>query len=244
LAPRHTRARARAGTAAHLAAAVAAKKHIPTQTNTNKKQEQAAAGGAAKPATAPAAGYDIKDDCGEVLFTRDAIQKATKQLGRQIAADYAHKAPLLVPILKGSFIFAADLTRALDPCPAGMSVEFVSARSYGAGFETSGTVQVSFDEAAVKGRHCVMVDDLCDSGLTLATVKERLLAAGAASVASVVLLDKKARRKVDFVPDYIGYDCPNHWVAGMGMDTNQLYRGLDEVVVLKPDAIKRALGGQ
>ncbi|KIY92183.1 Hypoxanthine-guanine phosphoribosyltransferase [Monoraphidium neglectum] len=86
-----------------------------------------------------------------------------------------------------------------------------------------------------------MVDDLCDSGLTLETVRDRLLAAGAASVKSVVLLDKKARRKVDFVPDYVGMDCPNQWVAGMGMDTNQIYRGLDQVVVLKEDAIKRAL---
>jgi len=78
----------------------------------------------------------------------------------QIAADYATRSPLLVPILKGSFIFAADLVRALDPCPENMAVEFVTARSYGAGFETSGTVQVSFDEGAVAGRHCVMVDDL------------------------------------------------------------------------------------
>ena len=81
----------------------------------------------------------------------------------------------------------------------------------------------------------------CDSGLTLATVRAKLLAAGAASVASCVLLDKKARRKVDFTPDYVGYDCPNQWVAGVGMDTNQLFRGLDEVVVLKDAAIKRAL---
>jgi hypothetical protein len=156
------------------------------------------------------AAYDIKDDCGEVLFTREQVQQATADLGRrvgrptaaaharsaavtaaelppkcsapsslptsskshtptnhptppsspQIARDYAHKSPLIVPILKGSFIFAADLVRALDPCPEHMAVEFVSARSYGAGFETSGEVQVAFDAAAVKGRHCVMVDDL------------------------------------------------------------------------------------
>lgn len=185
--------------------------------------------------------YDIKNDCGEVLFSREQVQEATKELGRKIAADYATLSPLIVPILKGSFIFAADLVRSLDPCPEHMAVEFVTARSYGAGFETSGTVQVSFDESAVKGRHCVMVDDLCDSGLTLATVQEKLLAAGAASVKSCVLLDKKARRKVDFVPEYIGMDCPNQWVAGMGMDTNQVYRGLDQVVVLKQEAIDRVL---
>lgn len=81
----------------------------------------------------------------------------------------------------------------------------------------------------------------CDSGLTLATVRDRVLAAGAATVTSAVLLDKKARRKVEFVPDYVGYDCPNQWVAGVGMDTNQLFRGLDQVVVLKEAAIKSAL---
>ena len=79
---------------------------------------------------------------------------------KQIAADYRDKAPLLVPILKGAFIFAADLVRALDPSPLNTAVEFVTARSYGAGFETSGEVQVEFDAAAVRGRHCVMVDDL------------------------------------------------------------------------------------
>ena len=72
-------------------------------------------------------------------------------------------------------------------------------------------------------------------------MRDRLVAAGASSVKSVVLLDKKARRKVDFVPDYVGYECPNQWVAGVGMDTNQMFRGLEEVVVLKQEAIARAL---
>jgi hypoxanthine phosphoribosyltransferase len=86
------------------------------------------------------------------------------------------------------------------------------------------------------------VDDLVDSGLTLKTVADSVLAAGAASVKSAVLLDKRARRKVEYEADYVGFQCPNHWVAGMGMDTNQLYRSLDYVAVLKPEAIKKALG--
>lgn len=155
----------------------------------------------APPPSPPQTHYDIKNDCGEVLFTKEQIADATKRLGRQvraarertnsplsfalrllscaalnvqipsgpptpppttkqIAADYRDKAPLLVPILKGAFIFAADLVRALDPSPLNTAVEFVTARSYGAGFETSGEVQVEFDAAAVRGRHCVMVDDL------------------------------------------------------------------------------------
>eukprot|EP00879_Flechtneria_rotunda_P014325 GHRR01014965.1.p1 GENE.GHRR01014965.1~~GHRR01014965.1.p1 ORF type:complete len:204 (+),score=54.66 GHRR01014965.1:559-1170(+) len=186
--------------------------------------------------------YDIHKDVTDILFTKPQMAARIEQMGREIGADYQGKRPLLVPILKGGFIFAADLIRALNPCPEDTAVEFVSARSYGNRTETSGTVQVSFDTEAVKGRHCLMVDDLCDSGLTLLTVREKLLEAGALSVKSAVLLDKKARRKVQFDPDYIGFDCPNHWVAGMGMDTNQFFRSLDYVAVLKPEAIKRAVG--
>eukprot|EP00882_Tetradesmus_deserticola_P019464 GHRQ01020953.1.p1 GENE.GHRQ01020953.1~~GHRQ01020953.1.p1 ORF type:complete len:216 (+),score=74.74 GHRQ01020953.1:135-782(+) len=192
-------------------------------------------------AAAAAATYSIHDDVGEVLFSKQQMAEKVAEMGKLLGITYQGKAPVLMPILKGGFIFAADLIRALDPCPEDLVVEFVSARSYGAGFETSGTVQVSFDAEAVKGRHCLMVDDLCDSGLTLMTVRDQLLAAGAASVASVVLLDKRARRKVSYDPDFVCLDCPNHWVAGMGMDTNQRFRSMDYVAVLKPKAIQRAL---
>jgi hypoxanthine phosphoribosyltransferase len=185
--------------------------------------------------------YDIHADAGDILFTKEQMQAKVVELGKIIGKEYQGRRPIFMPILKGGFIFAADLIRCLDPCPEHLMVEFCSARSYGARVETSGTVQISFDEQVVKGRHVLMVDDLCDSGLTLLSVCERLMEAGAASVQSVVLLDKRARRKVAYDPDYIGFDCPNHWVAGMGMDTNQLYRSLDYVAVLKPSAIKNAL---
>ena len=187
------------------------------------------------------ANYDIHGDAGDILFTKEQMQAKVVELGRVLGRDYQGMRPVFMPILKGGFIFAADLIRCLDPCPEHLMVEFCSARSYGARVETSGTVQISFDEQVVKGRHVLMVDDLCDSGLTLLSVQQRLLEAGAASVKSVVLLDKRARRKVEYHPEYIGFDCPNHWVAGMGMDTNQLYRSLDYVAVLKPHAIKKAL---
>ncbi|WIA13955.1 hypothetical protein OEZ85_002524 [Tetradesmus obliquus] len=192
-------------------------------------------------AAASAATYSIHDDVGEVLFTKQQMAEKVVEMGKLLGKTYEGKAPVLMPILKGGFIFAADLIRALDPCPEDLVVEFVSARSYGARTETSGTVQVSFDAEAVAGRHCLMVDDLCDSGLTLLTVRDQLLAAGAASVASVVLLDKRARRKVSYDPDFVCLDCPNQWVAGMGMDTNQRYRSMDYVAVLKPEAIQKAM---
>lgn len=181
-------------------------------------------------------------DVAQVLFTAEQLHAKTQELGRVLAAEYKDKQPLLAPILKGGFVFAADLVRAMTPCPAGLGVEFISARSYGARTETSGEVEVSFDESAVAGRHCLLVDDLCDSGLTLKTVHEKVLAAGAASVKSVVALDKRGRRKVEYHPDFVGADVGNVWLAGYGMDTHQQYRAFGDVVVLTQAAIDRALG--
>mmetsp|Transcript_4539 Transcript_4539/g.7723 ORF Transcript_4539/g.7723 Transcript_4539/m.7723 type:complete len:200 (-) Transcript_4539:796-1395(-) len=182
-----------------------------------------------------AARYDVHDDCVEILFTAAQIQEKVVELGRQVGHEYEHLRPIFMPILKGGFIVAADLLRHLEPCPRGLEVEFVAASSYGKGTETSGTVTVSFDTASVKGRHVLLVDDLCDSGLTLFEVQRHVQEAGAASVKSLVLLDKTARRKMEFVPDFIGFECPNKWIVGNGMDTAQIYRSLPYIGVLKSD---------
>lgn len=179
------------------------------------------------------------DDVLQIMFTREQIAERIVELGRQVAQDYDDKAPVIMPILKGGFIVAADFVRALDPVPEGMMVEFVQASSYGAGTETSGRVEVSFNTEVVKGRHVLMVDDLCDSGLTLLTVHQLLVEAGVASVKSLVLLDKVARRKVEYTPDYIGFPCPNVWIVGNGMDTAQLYRSLGYIGSLKPEVQKK-----
>eukprot|EP00195_Chlamydomonas_chlamydogama_P004921 CAMPEP_0202902656 /NCGR_PEP_ID=MMETSP1392-20130828/16980_1 /ASSEMBLY_ACC=CAM_ASM_000868 /TAXON_ID=225041 /ORGANISM="Chlamydomonas chlamydogama, Strain SAG 11-48b" /LENGTH=186 /DNA_ID=CAMNT_0049589451 /DNA_START=113 /DNA_END=670 /DNA_ORIENTATION=+ len=179
--------------------------------------------GEAKPAQAV---HTIHDDIEEVLFTREQIDQKTAELAQRVVADYHDKKPVIMPILKGGFIVAADLVRNLHPVPEDMEVEFIHASSYGAGTETSGTVKVSFHADAVKGRHVLMVDDLCDSGLTLFEVSRHLVEAGAASVRSLVLLDKKERRKLDYTPDYVGFQCPNRWIVGHGMDTAQIYRSL------------------
>ncbi|KAG1676912.1 hypothetical protein FOA52_014788 [Chlamydomonas sp. UWO 241] len=177
----------------------------------------------------------------EVLFTAEQIASKLKELGARVAADYGDKRPVIMPILKGGFVTAADLVRSIHPVPDGLEVEFVAASSYGAGTETTGTVQISFAEAVVKGRHCLLVDDLADSGLTLFEVTKAVLAAGAASAKSLVLLDKKERRKVDITPDYIGFDCPNKWVIGNGMDTAQIYRSLPYIGVMTKEAQSRYL---
>ncbi|GFH07639.1 hypoxanthine phosphoribosyltransferase [Haematococcus lacustris] len=188
--------------------------------------------------------HNVHQDIESVLFSADQIRDKVDELGRLVVNEYHDKQPVVMPILKGGFIVAADLVRALHPCPEGMVIDFIQASSYGAGTETSGRVEVAFDAAAVKNRHVLLVDDLCDSGLTLQEVTRHVREAGAASIKSLVLLDKKERRKVDYVPDFVGFDvgagwCPNKWIVGHGMDTAQIYRSLPYIGVLRPEVQAR-----
>lgn len=208
---------------------------------------------AAAVATTPAATAtaNTADDnhpaIASVLFTAEQLATRIEELARECARDYADKRPVLLCILKGGFIFAADFARLFRPWPEGTTLAFCRARSYGARTETSGEVQVDgLDACEVEGRHVLLLDDLSDSGLTLQTVKRRCLEAGATSVKSAVALDKAARRLPQCQPpEYVGFECPNVWVSGLGMDTNELYRGLGggHVVVLSKEAQARALGG-
>jgi hypoxanthine phosphoribosyltransferase len=216
----------------------------------------ASAGGAAAAATAPpsaaataAAPADDRSDhpaVARVLFTAEQLAERVEQLARQCAADYSDKRPVLLTILKGGFVFSADFTRLFRPWPQGATLAFCRAKSYGARTETSGSVLVEgLDPEEVRGRHVLLLDDLSDSGLTLQTVKRRCEEAGAASVKSCVALDKAERRLATCDrPDYVGFECPNVWVSGLGMDTNELYRGLGggHVVVLSKKAQDEALG--
>lgn len=186
---------------------------------------------------------NIHEDVEEVLFTQQQILDKTRELGARVAIDYSDKRPIISPILKGGFIVAADLVRSLNPVPQGLEIEFIAASSYGSGTETSGRVEVSLRREIVEDRHVLLVDDLCDSGLTLSEVARHVREAGAASVRSLVLLDKRARRKVEITPEYIGFDCPNRWVVGNGMDTAQIYRSLPYIGVLKAEAQARFSSG-
>jgi hypoxanthine phosphoribosyltransferase len=208
------------------------------------------AAAAAPPAAAAAAAANTDDDndpaIAHILFTAEQLAERVEQLARECARDYADKKPVLLTILKGGFIFAADFTRLFRPWPEGTTLAFVRARSYGARTETSGNVEVEgFDPEEFQGRHVLLLDDLSDSGLTLQTVKRRVLEAGALSAKSCVALDKAERRLATCeAPEYVGFHCPNVWVSGLGMDTNELYRGLGggHVVVLSKGAQDKALG--
>lgn len=135
----------------------------------------------------------------------------------------------------GAFVFAADLLRHVDI--EGLTVDCVRASSYGAGTETSGSVVLSGLTTDVAGRHVLLVEDIVDTGLTLAKLKAKMAELGAASVAVVTLLNKPSRRVNSEVPDYVGFECPDAFVVGYGLDYAGKYRELPFVGVLRPECI-------
>jgi hypoxanthine phosphoribosyltransferase len=152
------------------------------------------------------------------------------ELGRQISSDYAGRAPVLVGILKGSVIFLSDLIRSLT-CP--LEVDFISISSYGEGTTSSGTVRLLKDlDLDVSGRDVIVVEDIVDSGLSLAYIRKNLEARCPRSLAMVALLDKRERRTQEVQVDYVGFDVPNAFVVGYGLDYREFFRGLPYVAVV------------
>ena len=175
----------------------------------------------------------MKNDIKEVLFTEEQLKQKVAELGAQITADYQGKNPLIVSVLKGSYVFMADLTRRIDvPC----QVDFMVVSSYGAGTKTSGEVQIIKDlENSIDGRDLIIVEDILDSGVTLSYLMKVLTARGANSIRLCTLLSKPERRKVDVPVDYLGFEIPDEFVVGYGLDFAEKYRNLPFVGVLKPE---------
>ena len=164
------------------------------------------------------------------LIRAHRIHARCRQLGRQIATDYAGGRLLVVPLLGGAFCFVADLVRTIPL--HGLELRFARASSYGAGTETTG--QVAVDEIPdCSGRQVLVVDDILDTGRTLRAVELALRAAGADSVRACVLLDKPARRQVDVHADYVGFTVPDRFVVGYGLDLNGHYRHLPDVCTVE-----------
>ena len=170
---------------------------------------------------------------GTVLFGEDIIRSRVAELGREISRDYAGKAPILVNILKGGFIFLADLVRSIDvPC----EMDFMVVSSYEDRTESSGVVRILSDLGLnIEGRHVLVVEDIVDSGLTLEYLRELLLARNPASLRVVTLLDKHERRKVHVPVDYVGFRIPDEFVVGYGLDYAQRFRNLPYITVLDAD---------
>ncbi len=171
----------------------------------------------------------------EILYSASAIARRNLELAKEIGGrDYSDL--LVISILKGSFIFAADLIRAMHDTGLSPEVEFIFISSYGAG-TTSGEVRVLRDiDNEVSGRDVLLIDDILESGKTLRFTRELMLSRGAKSVSIAVLLDKRMRRQTELDADFIGFECPDYFVVGYGMDAAHAFRELPFVGVVKGDA--------
>lgn len=172
-------------------------------------------------------------DILEVLQTQEELRERVAALGAQITADYAGKEPIIVSVLRGSFTFMADLTRSIDlPC----TVDFMSVSSYGVGTSTSGQVKIVKDlSESIEGRDLIIVEDILDSGNTLDYLRNVLMARKPASIRICTLLDKPERREKDIQADYVGFNIPNAFVVGYGLDYAERYRNLPYIGILKPE---------
>jgi hypoxanthine phosphoribosyltransferase len=167
----------------------------------------------------------------EVLITTEQLQRRISELGAEIARDYAGKNPLLIGVLKGACTFLSDLMRAAD---IQLGIEFMAISSYGASMRTSGEVRILKDlDVAIEGRHILVVEDIVDTGLTLNYLLANLKSRGAATVKLAALLDKFERREKEVPIDYLGFQIPDKFVVGYGLDFAERYRNLPFIGVVK-----------
>ncbi|MFH1084196.1 MAG: hypoxanthine phosphoribosyltransferase [Chloroflexota bacterium] len=175
----------------------------------------------------------MHQDVARVLIAKEQLQQRVRELAAQISADYAGLNPLLVCVLKGGYMFLADLTRALTIPHA---IDFMATSSYGKATESTGVVRILKDlDENIAGRHMLIIEDIIDTGYTLAYLLENLRVRQPATIRICTILSKPARRAVDLKVDYVGFEIPNEFVVGYGLDYAEHYRGLEFVGVLKPE---------
>jgi len=176
---------------------------------------------------------NIHDDIKQVLLSEEKIAERVRELGQQITRDYAGKRPLFLGVLKGCYVFMSDLLKSVDLY---CDMDFMAVSSYGSGTSTSGAVKITKDLSRdIEGRDVIIVEDILDSGVTLSYLKSYLAVRGPSSIKIVTLLDKPARRKADIKADYFGFDVPDEFVVGYGLDYDETYRNLPYIGVLKPE---------
>lgn len=167
----------------------------------------------------------------KVLISSKEIETAVKRLAEEITRDYRDKNPVMVGILKGSFIFLSDLVRKLD---FPLQIEFVKCSSYGSGTESSGKVKISLGlRCPIKDRHVIIVEDIIDTGITVAYLKSRLQKEKPASLAICALTDKPSRRVAPVEIEYLGISVPDKFLVGYGLDCNEKYRNLPDICYLE-----------
>ncbi len=174
----------------------------------------------------------MHNDIDRILISEEEIQAKIQELGARIAADYGPLGDLLlVGVLKGCVMFLVDLAKAI---PIKLAFDFIAVSSYGASRQTSGVVRLLKDlDVDIEGRHVLIVEDIIDSGLTLSYLTDQLQRRNPASLKICTLLNKPERREADVPVDYIGFDIPNEFVVGYGLDYIERYRNLPYVGVLK-----------
>jgi len=171
------------------------------------------------------------EEIEEILIDSDTIQKRIRELGAQISREYKDKRPHLIAILKGASIFHSDLVRSIT---IGVSIDFMAVGSYGASTESSGEVRILKDlDESIENRDVLLVEDILDTGLTLHYLLQNLESRGPNSLKVVTFLNKQSRRKIEVPADYVGFNIPDRFVVGYGLDFNQRYRNLPYIAVLK-----------
>lgn len=179
----------------------------------------------------PAQVSEFKNPQLEVLITSDALQARIREIGAQIAKDYAGRRPELICVLKGAMVFMSDLMRAID---LPVTIDFIAVSSYGKGMNTSGEVKIIKDlDEPLEGRDILLVEDILDTGLTLNYLTRSFRSRGATSVKIVTLLNKPDRRQTDVEVAYQGFEIPDKFVVGYGLDYDERYRNLPFIAVVK-----------
>jgi len=179
----------------------------------------------------------ITEDLERVLFSEQEIQSKVEELGAEIRRDYDGRRVLMVGILNGCFPFMADLVRGVN---TQLEVDFMSVSSYGGETQSSGVVRILKDlNENIAGRHVLLVEDIIDTGLTARYLLDNLQTRHPASVEVCSLLDKREARTEEVPIKYVGFECPDEFVVGYGLDYNGLYRNLPFIGILKPEAINR-----
>ena len=174
----------------------------------------------------------MHQDVERILFTQEELARRVGELGEQITADYAGKEVAVASVLRGSYIFMADLTRAIQ---LPITVDFMAVSSYGSGTVSSGQVEIKKDLSdSIEGKDLIIVEDILDSGNTLYYLMDVLRARKPASIRICTMLDKPERRSKPITADYVGFSIPDAFVVGYGLDYDEKYRNLPYIGILKP----------
>lgn len=181
-------------------------------------------------------GTRVINDVESILLSEEKLAKRIAEIGAEITADYAGKEILMIGVLRGAVIFMSDLARSIK---VPVAIDFMAVSSYGAGTTSSGVVRILKDlDENVEGKHILVIEDIIDSGLTLNYLLDNLKSRKPASIKLCTLLNKPERRKVDVKIDYNGFNVPDYFVVGYGLDYAEKYRNLPFIGILKPEIYK------